>query len=167
MRYLDETGLDLALPPTQTWTQKGQAHQFKVPTRWSSAGRINLLGSLRCFQEGLVLEYRVVGGSCNSKVLEEYLDTLVAGSSLECPTVVVLDNAGAHRAKGIKKRLGEWAAKGLQLYYLPPYCPHLNLVESWWRKLKGFLLPRRYYNSLAELKEALMVALNALGAIAL
>lgn len=167
MRYLDETGLNLALPPTQTWAQKGQAHQFKVPTRWSSAGRINLLGSLRCFQEQLVLEYRVVGSGCDSQVLEDYLDTLLQGSSLECPTVVVLDNAGAHRAKRIKKRLERWAAQGLSLYYLPPYCPHLNLVECWWKKLKGFLLPRRCYDSLEELKEALIVALNALGAIAL
>lgn len=167
MRYLDETGLNLALPSTQTWTQKGQAHQFKVPTRWSSAGRINLLGSLRCFQEEMVLEYRVVGSSCDSQALESYLDALAEDSSLEHPTVVVLDNAGAHRAKRIKKRVKGWVAKGLRLYYLPPYCPHLNLVECWWKKLKGFLMPRRCYDSLAELKEALMVALNALGAIAL
>jgi putative transposase len=145
----------------------GQVHQFEVSTRWASAGRVNLMGSLYCFGDLQMLEYRLLDGKCDSEALQGYLDTLAEGSCLACPTVVVLDNAGAHRAKRIGERLERWAAKGLRLYYLPPYCPHLNLVECWWKKLKSFLMPRRCYDSLAQLKQALMVALNALCAIAL
>jgi putative transposase len=49
------------------------------------------------------------------------------------------------------------------LRYLPTYCPELNPIEGVWRVVKGFLMPRRCYNSLDELREALLVALNAVG----
>ncbi|MBA2691012.1 MAG: transposase [Rubrobacter sp.] len=56
-------------------------------------------------------------------------------------------------------------SKGLNLYHLPAYCPHLNLVEGVWRRLKGFLMPRRFYDSVAQLKEAVLHALRLLGAV--
>jgi hypothetical protein len=43
--------------------------------------------------------------------------------------------------------------------------PQLNLIEGIWRKLKGFLLPRRCYDNLAQLREALRVGLKALNAV--
>jgi transposase len=101
-------------------------------------------------------------GKCDSAALEDYLDTLAAQCAL--PTVVVMDNAGSHKAKRITQRLEEWAAKGLRLYFLPAYCPHLNLVERWWKTLKGLLM-RRCYDSVAEMTTAMLAALNALQAI--
>ena len=50
----------------------------------------------------------------------------------------------------------------MYLRYLPPYCPQLNPIEGVWRKLKGFLMPRRCYNSLTELNAALKLGLKAL-----
>lgn len=44
-------------------------------------------------------------------------------------------------------------------------CPHLNLIEGVWRRLKGFLMPRRFYDSVAELKEAVLHGLRLLGAV--
>jgi putative transposase len=55
----------------------------------------------------------------------------------------------------------------LELYYLPAYCPHLNLIEGVWRRLKGFLMARRFYDSLAELRQAELSALRLLGAVEL
>jgi putative transposase len=54
------------------------------------------------------------------------------------------------------------------VYYLPAYCPHLNPIEGvWWRRLKGFLMPRRFYDSVAELRQAVLSALRLLGTIEL
>ena len=44
--------------------------------------------------------------------------------------VVVLDNAPFHKAGAIQEARAGWEAKGLELYYLPAYCPHLNLIEG-------------------------------------
>src|SRR5699024_9615014 len=78
LRYLDESGIGLALPPSQTWTRRGQAHQFRVPTRWGSHGRINLIGTLRIAGEDERLEYHLVAGSCRAAVVVAYLDALAA-----------------------------------------------------------------------------------------
>jgi transposase len=38
-----------------------------------------------------------------------------------------------------------WQARGLFVFYLPAYSPHLNIVETLWRKLKyEWLLPEHY-----------------------
>ena len=40
----------------------------------------------------------------------------------------------------------------------------LNRIETTWRVLKGFLMPRRCYDTVAELRAALLIAFKALGA---
>ena len=50
---------------------------------------------------------------------------------------VVLDNASIHKAKIIGEQIPFWQERGLYLFYLPPYSPHLNIAETLWRHLKG------------------------------
>jgi len=41
----------------------------------------------------------------------------------------------------------EWKQKGLRLLFLPPYCPHLNLIETLQRQIKyRWLTPNAYKN---------------------
>ena len=77
---------------------------------------------------------------------------------------MVLDNAPFHTAAAVREREEDWEEKGLSLYRLPAYCPHLNLIEGVWRRVKSFLMPRRFYDSLGELKETVLDALRLLGA---
>lgn len=94
-----------------------------------------------------------------------YLDALAAAADHDgTPTVVVLDNASFHRARAVQQARAEWETQGLTLFYLPAYCPHLNLIEGIWKRLKSFLLPRRCYDSVAELTEAVLGALQLIGA---
>ncbi len=51
-------------------------------------------------------------------------------------SVVVLDNAPVHTGRAVQKRRADWQARGLFVFFLPPYSPHLNLAETLWRKLK-------------------------------
>lgn len=95
-----------------------------------------------------------------------YLDALAekaqkAGEEV----VVVMDNAPFHTSGIIREREGRWEEMGLSLYRLPTYCPHLNLIEGVWRRLKGFLMPRRFYDSVSELKYAVLHALRIFGAV--
>lgn len=60
-------------------------------------------------------------------------------------TVVVLDNASVHRSRIIKGRIKIWQHRGLYIFYLPRFSPHLNIVEILWRKLKyEWLAPADY-----------------------
>ncbi len=63
-------------------------------------------------------------------------------------TVLVLDNAPVHTSTLIQTRRAAWEARGLFVIYLPRYAPHLNIVETLWRKLKyEWLTPNDYETS--------------------
>jgi len=71
-------------------------------------------------------------------------------------TFIVLDNARIHKAKVIRERIHYWQKRGLYLFFLPPYCPHLNIAETLWRKLKKeWLNPEDYLD-----KDTLFYAIN-------
>lgn len=67
---------------------------------------------------------------------------------LQRMTVVVLDNARVHKSKQVQERRAFWEERGLFLFYLPPYSPHLNIAEVLWRKLKyEWLQPSDYVDA--------------------
>jgi putative transposase len=74
------------------------------------------------------------------------------------PTVVVLDNAGFHRAHLIREALPRLRQARLYLYYLPPYSPELNDIEPLFRTLKHHELPERTYATFDALQEAVHAA---------
>ncbi len=78
-------------------------------------------------------------------------------------TVVVLDNARIHTSGIIKERKKVWQQRGLYIFYLPRYSPHLNIVETLWRKLKYEWLTRSDYQSKENLFYQTKSALKAVG----
>lgn len=147
-----------------TWFQRGSGQQFKIPTRWGSSGRINLIGTLSCAGQHVELEVRELNGTCNGEQVIAYLETLAQRCVPEQLTVVVLDNAPFHKGAKLREQAVEWERRGLYLRYLPPYAPFLNQIEEVWRKLKGLLMPRRCYDTVPELRSALYFALKLLNA---
>lgn len=64
--------------------------------------------------------------------------------------------ASIHTAKIVQTKQEEWKAKGLTLYFIPPYCPELNLIERLWLELKYRWLDHpSYFESLNELRTML------------
>ena len=78
-------------------------------------------------------------------------------------TFVVLDNATGHRCKLMRELRPIWEKRGLFLFFLPPYSPHLNIAETLWRILKGKWLRPVDYCSTDSLLYATDRALAALG----
>lgn len=78
-------------------------------------------------------------------------------------TCVVLDNASVHRCKLMRELRPIWEKRGLFLFFLPPYSPHLNIAETLWRILKGKWLRPVDYCSTDSLLYATDRALAALG----
>ena len=102
--------------------------------------------SIKCF--GLLSRnnkfiYRNTEKNINSDFIIETLDAL--SLSVTTLTVVVLDNARPHTASKVKQLLGVWQSRGLYIFYLPPYSPHLNIIERFWKEVKeGLLKPSDY-----------------------
>jgi transposase len=81
----------------------------------------------------------------------------------EKPTVLVLDNAKIHRSRLIQSKLEEWEEKGFYIFNLPPYSPHLNIIEILWRKMKYEWLKPEDYASFEKLTQAIKEILSHLG----
>jgi len=64
---------------------------------------------------------------------------------------IIVDNARYYRSRLLKKHL-----KGtkIQLVFLPPYSPNLNLIERYWKFFKKKVLNNRYYETFDEFKRA-------------
>jgi transposase len=83
--------------------------------------------------------------------------------SLTKLTVVVLDNARVHTATKINQALDRWQQRGLFLFYLPPYSPHLNMAERLWKELKARWLKPEDFRTPDNLFFAVNMALAAVG----
>lgn len=97
----------------------------------------------------------------DSQFVLERLETF--STDLKKPTVIVLDNARIHCSQIIKERRKVWQARGLYLFYLPRYSPHLNIVETLWRKLKYEWLSPADYLSKENLFYQIRLALTSVG----
>ncbi len=145
---------------------KGQAQQREVPKYFGGAGRINLIGSLSLHSHHKQLDYRLLESKCTKEAVVAFLDAQAEKALKQNRlTVIVLDNASFHRAKVVRSNIPKWRQQNFFLYYLPPYSPQLNLIETIWKRLKAFLMPRRHYPTLTDLKQALLEALQLLGGL--
>ncbi|MBD5355916.1 MAG: transposase [Bacteroides sp.] len=93
--------------------------------------------------------------------LAEWLDGF--SGRIDLPTFVVLDNASIHRKGEVARKIPEWRERGLYIFYLPPYSPHLNIAETVWRFLKGMWLKPHHYCSRSTLHDATKVILDGIG----
>lgn len=68
------------------------------------------------------------------------------------PISIILDNASYQRCYLVQN-----AARllGIELVYLPPYSPNLNLIERFWRFVKKDCLYSVWYDGFKEFKQAI------------
>ena len=99
--------------------------------------------------------------SINGARLAGYLDDF--SKIISRPTFIVLDNASIHRKGEVAKKISEWKERGLYIFFLPPYCPHLNIAETVWRMLKTQWLYPEHYRSKQILHETTREILSKIG----
>ena len=132
--------------------ESGVCREGYVPYGWQFKGeRVSVPSDrngdrLNCFaiiSRESACHWMAATETMNAEKICGFLDQLSWG--IKKKTVIVLDCAALHRGKVIKERLAYWRRRGLWLFYLPPYSPHLNLCETLWRILKGkWLSPEDY-----------------------
>jgi transposase len=71
-------------------------------------------------------------------------------------TVMILDNARIHHAKMIQPFL-QSHAKQLELVFLPPYSPQLNLIEGLWAWLKKSVIYNVFFSSVDEIRAVVKI----------
>ncbi len=107
------------------------------------------------------LLFKTTTENINSDFVIQELESLAC--SIHKPTVVILDNAKVHKSAKFKAHLEAWENRGLSIFYLPTYSPHLNIIETLWRKLKYEWLEAKDYFEKGSLHYAVTQILQAFG----
>ena len=86
------------------------------------------------------------------------LFTQLAALGLGVPITIVLDNASYQRCQLAQQHA---ARLGIELLFLPPYSPNLNLIERRWKFVKKQCLYSKYYEKFEPFKQAISACLAA------
>ncbi len=154
--YADECRVSLDPVVPYAW-------QFKDEDVWMPASHSVGLNCLALLRRDNALLFETSTQTFTGDFIAERFERLSMSISKE--TVVVLDNARIHTAKAVQERRPIWEQRGLTLFYLPPYSPHLNLAEVLWHKLKYEWLRPHDYLSFEKLRYAVQLALAAVGSL--
>jgi transposase len=152
--YFDEVGVSLTPTVPYGWQLIGET--IEIPSQKSR--QLNTLGFFR--YDNHLISYTVEGTIDSAMVVGCFDDFC---DSLRRTTVVVIDNAPVHTSKKFQSRIPMWEKKGLFLYFLPAYCPELNLIEILWRMIKYHWLPIKAYNSFKNLVKYFRQILSQVG----
>ena len=137
---------------SKTWFPVGQ--QRIIPTYGKHYGA-KLLGVLN-YETGEV--YTEEHDKYDAQVFLEFLQNVL----VKFPNgkiVIILDNAKIHHAKLLKEFL-ESNRDRLNLVFLPPYSPNLNMIEELWGWLKESVINNVFFKNLAEIKVAVHNFIN-------
>ena len=172
--YVDAAGFAPTCPVSYTWVAQGT--RALAPYEAPQQRRVNVFGAYAPFgpqagdpRTGVV--YTASTGKLTAEIFLDFLWRQVGGMATplgevppgfarERPCCVVLDNGSVHTSRLVKAHRPALAAAGIQLFYLPTYSPHLNLIEALWRQIKYHELPVRSYTELAALLAAVIQALE-------
>lgn len=102
-----------------------------------------------------------IEGSLTSEVVIRYIDDF--SNKVTKRTVLVIDNAPVHKSNLFKERIKKWKEKGLEIFHLPAYSPHLNLIEHLWRFMKYEWIEFSVYNSWDNLVKYIEKIVNNFG----
>lgn len=152
--YADEAAV--SLEPCVPYGWQFADEQAAMP---SSKGKGVNCFALLCKDNQARIETTSAG--ITARFIFEQIEQLSIG--LRRIAVIVFDNAAVHRARIIKERIRVWQERGVYLFYLPRYSPHLNIVETLWRKLKYEWLAPKDYETRETLCYAVRQALKAVG----
>jgi transposase len=77
---------------------------------------------------------------------------LLAGAHPGRAITIVLDNARYQKCALVQELV---QSLGIELLYLPPYSPNLNLIERFWKWVKKSCLYSKYYATSADFQKAI------------
>jgi transposase len=150
----DESGFSLVPPVSYHWQPKNEYIKV-VPIR---SKRLNVFGIMS--EDNRLFEYSKIG-SIKAEFVINSIDDFV--TKIRCRTVICLDNARIHHTDEFNNKIKEWKKQDLEIFFLPKYSPHLNSIETLWRKIKYEWLKPDDFLNWNTLTKALQGILDSFG----
>jgi transposase len=120
----------------------------------SGRQRFNVLGALNALTHQLltVTNESYINALSVCSLLEK-----IAQLGLQGPITLVMDNARYQRCRLVMEKAKDLE---IELLFLPPYSPNLNLIERLWKFVKKECLYATYYENFALFKQAITTCLS-------
>lgn len=129
--------------PGQGWIKRGQRVELKTN---SGRNRLNVLGAYS--PDDHTLEAIEGTESCDAELVCRLLRKVRAANPRQ-RLLIVLDNARYQRAHVVQALARQLH---IQLLFLPPYSPNLNLIERFWKFLRKKVTRNTYYATFADFR---------------
>jgi transposase len=126
--YCDVSGFCLVPYVPYAWQEKGQPILLETDAH---SKRLNIVGFLQRQND---LQAYTFEGKVDSEVIIACRDDFC--QSLHKKSVIVMDQSSLHTSKAFTAKIAEWKDKNVEIFYLPPYSPELNIIEILWRFMK-------------------------------
>ena len=116
--------------------------------------RLNIVEALHAITKQIVTSYNDT--YVNAQVIAQFLRKIQAAFD-DLPLVILLDNARYQHCRFIRELADEL---GIELVFLPPYSPNLNIIERLWKMTKKHCLYAKYYENFQLFSTAIRQCLN-------
>lgn len=147
MYFGDESYFNLSPEVPYGWQKIGE-HIEITPKRTENQKIFGLLS-----RENKDLHTYEATKNINSQFIIDCIDDFA--TKIKKKTVIVLDNASTHTSNLMQEKIKIWKEQDIEIFFLPTYSPHLNLIETCWRKIKHEWLEPQDYDSAQKLAMAL------------
>ena len=130
------------------WQKKGERNTIRLESN-TGRDRVSILGAINVTSKKFTSI--LTEDNCDKEMNQEVMKEIRKDYPDNKKIILILDNASYNKAQSVKD-----IAKTLniQLWYLPPYSPNLNLIERIWKFLKK-VLKNKYISTLSEYKKFL------------
>jgi transposase len=127
------------------WIKRGRRFPLKSNT---GRRRLNINGVIDVETMAAVIRYDDTIDAESTIALFKQIE---AAYPKAAKITVFCDNARYYRSKAVRAFL---EGSRIDLQFLPPYAPNLNLIERFWKFFKRQVLYNRYYETFADYKNA-------------
>lgn len=131
------------------WQEKGKDNT-KIVFSNSGRKRINIIGAINA------ITYKpttlITEDNCDKEMIKIFLEEIRKDYPDSDKIYIFLDNARYSRNYDVYEHAERL---NIELMFLPPYSPNLNLIERLWKFLKKKLRKNKYYKTFKKFKKAI------------
>lgn len=132
---------------SKAWIKKGSQKEIKSNT---GRNRLNLHGAYNPLNQDLIIHE---DKTLNTDNTIKFLTEIESFYKDKTKIYLILDNAKYYKNENIEKFIKN---SRIEIIYLPPYSPNLNLIERLWKFMRRKVINNRYYEKFAEFKSKIL-----------